>query len=466
MAAGAAPSGSSAGEQELKFVEITFAEEDAWLQQHYPLSPEPPVAAPREDSGKDGKEAEEAEVETFILEFRAPTAAHGDPPISMVFVRDGLDNETMRAARSAYVLYGAPGLAALRSAAPDEPDEASGPSPRFQNLFDVAEREIERIGADVCKAVAEAARLYALERLQAARGEVPREEARYRESPAAWVALGQAMVQLNAAFQASQPSQRRGQAARVIEGFYQRNEAPIPRSLQRQLGQLHDEASERQAILAAQVAGLGAASPVLYRVWNTPELISRIESALSSGAEAGRALGSIAELRALVFETLSRVQRASLRSELRFKSADGAEDVWRYRPLVNEALLRLSIPRGTVEWRAVQDKLAVSAANESPFSVLSSVTGWLDMGMAFIGSPPVVAVSSALALVAQAAEWLEQASTAKDDSDAFNCCLDPAQSFAAEPSFASLLVGIAFLFLQSRDTAGSVAKALHGAPLP
>jgi hypothetical protein len=216
--------------------------------------------------------------------------------------------------------------------------------------------------------------------------------------------------------------------------------------------------ARQEAEWAAFIAMEAIDFPILYRLWN-PSIAQAIrnivqDSRSTSPIEDQIALSNSSEFGRTVLATLRRAWGAAERSQKRVENAmenrllSDELNPWRYPPLISEALRRLAIPPGTVEWQAANEQLEQEKEAASLLSTLSTAAGMLEFGIVLAGvAPPIAVAVEVISLLLDLAELIEQFFQAQEQQDAFDCSLNPAESFAAETSFMGILVSLAFIAL-------------------
>lgn len=206
-----------------------------------------------------------------------------------------------------------------------------------------------------------------------------------------------------------------------------------------------------QETLAGKLAEHCRRHPILYRLWNhevVPAVADAWGNALPKNKQDKVAYGT--KLFAAIDETLDQVQRAGglMQTELN----ETPEVVWRYSPVINDALKLLHLGQGDMAWMVAQEKLAAFKGAMGPFAKLSLGIGIVEeLAALAAGTPPVAALLAAASLASAIGEVIESAVEEGKKDLAFAACLDPADSFAAEQgSYIGAVVGALFLVLQLR----------------
>lgn len=223
-----------------------------------------------------------------------------------------------------------------------------------------------------------------------------------------------------------------------------------------------DVVAEKEVEFAALVAAEAQAFPILYRLWDS-SAARFVRQALSRSRPTNFRQDQIAltnslELRSVILSTIRRAWNAINRTRKRIENK--ALNTWRYPSLVTAALQRLAIPPGTIEWMAANDR----AEQEEDVSLLSSLSiaaSFFELGLALLGAaPPVAAAAAVISLLLFSLDWVVDLLQTLEEQDAFDSSLNPAQSFAAEPSYVGSLVSLAFLVLAVRGTGKTLSKAI------
>lgn len=206
-----------------------------------------------------------------------------------------------------------------------------------------------------------------------------------------------------------------------------------------------------QETLAGKLAEHCSHHPILYRLWNhevVQEVADAWDNSLPRDKQAKVAYNT--KLFAAIDETLDQVQRAGglMQTELN----ETPEVVWRYSPVINDALKLLHLGQGDMAWMVAQEKLAGFKGAMGPFAKLSLGIGIVEeLAALAAGTPPVAALLAAASLASAIGEVIESAVEEGKKDLAFAACLDPADSFAAEQGgYVGAAVGALFLLLQLR----------------
>jgi hypothetical protein len=239
--------------------------------------------------------------------------------------------------------------------------------------------------------------------------------------------------------------------------------------------QAREQVQGENAALAELVARLGAEFPVIFRLWDT-EAPFEVERALTEGEAANvRSLDALqrsTELRNAVVDLLHATWAAA--GDLRGKIQADAADVWKYEPLIDEALEALHLDQGHFAWRAAQER----QAEEGPPEELLRLSRWLGAvglagSMADIAAAAAGVVVLGAATIAVAIELVDVAVSAYLVIDqaiglwqqelAYKAFLNPSRSLAVEQSYSALAIDVFFLALSIRGMKGAVG-APRGTP--
>lgn len=230
--------------------------------------------------------------------------------------------------------------------------------------------------------------------------------------------------------------------------------------------------TEKRAELAVALAAEAFNFPILYRLWR-PNLAGAISHVLASFRSTNltqqqkqRALMGVFEFRVAILATLRRAWRAAHRSQMRI--VEKSLNIWRYPPLVYEALRRLAVPPGTVEWQTAYEQMREEKEGVNPLSAISTTAGFLEAGVTVAGvaaaMPAVTTVVSLVSLLLSVAELIQEALQVQEQRDAFDSSLNPSRSFAEEASYIGLLVDLAFIVFSIDDVVKPTRAALKSVP--
>jgi len=240
------------------------------------------------------------------------------------------------------------------------------------------------------------------------------------------------------------------------EGYY----VPSYAAFRKRTGLVEKDQARIRETLAARLADHCRRYPILYKLWDH-DVVLEVADAWSNAPPRDRRDKVTYATRLLdtIDETLNEVQaaRGLLESELR----EAPEVVWRYSPVIEEALRSLHLGQGDLAWRAAQEKLASFKGEMGPFAKLGIGIGIVeDLASLGAAAPPVAALLAAASLASSLGEMIESAVEEGKKDRAFAASLNPADSFSAEQgNYISAVVGAFFLIFQIRG------MAAHGGPL-
>lgn len=205
-----------------------------------------------------------------------------------------------------------------------------------------------------------------------------------------------------------------------------------------------DTLLQKQTIYLKSLAGLSVGIPMLARIAEVDAItreVAAIVEAHETEDHRTAALMGAPVLRAEVMDKLRTVHEANGRVRERIErllaGETGKFDVWRYPPLIKDALERLGIPQPTPEWRA-----AIERQGEAKTNILSQLSlgcGLFEASVSAVGRlPGLAAAASLINLILDLADLIRDMWLAEEDADAFNASVNPANAFAAEPSATSV----------------------------
>ncbi|MCC7434694.1 MAG: hypothetical protein IT363_08405 [Methanoregulaceae archaeon] len=185
--------------------------------------------------------------------------------------------------------------------------------------------------------------------------------------------------------------------------------------------------------------------PVLHRIIDADLDLDRIVLALRKAIE-GATLSvddgvAIGEVSSRVWNALKRCTAAIGQVRNRVSARDGQFDVWRYPALVEELCERLGVPDGTVERRAIDDRL-VRKEGMSLLSAASIAAGVGEVVLSIVAAPAaVLLIASSTSFILGATESVRDLKSTSDAQADFDIALNPAESFGVEPSWAGVVAG-------------------------
>lgn len=193
--------------------------------------------------------------------------------------------------------------------------------------------------------------------------------------------------------------------------------------------------------------------PILHRVWDSPLLSSDVEvvpsprgngTLVARTASGGRA---IKEIKENIWHSLRKAWQANY--ELTEELDRDASLVWRYPPLIQEALNALSFDDPSVEFQAAQERMA-KEEGMSVASILAMIIGAIEMGAPLAAGPGAPEVMVALVVAGAALGTIDlvlEHLRLRSQEKAFNAVLDPSRALASEPGYTGFVVSIAFTLL-------------------
>ncbi len=214
----------------------------------------------------------------------------------------------------------------------------------------------------------------------------------------------------------------------------------------------HDDVDQAASDLALSLSVECRDFPILHRVWSSPILPSEIRVASLRGeatlmAASGPARRAINQLKENIWQALRKAWEANKDITERLQS--DASLVWRYPPVIQEALNVLSFDDPSVEFRAAQERME-KEEDMSVAGMLATITGAMEIGAPLWAGPAAPEAMAALAVAGLALGAIDLAAEhlrLGDQGAAFNAVLDPSRSLASEPGYTGFVVGIAFTLL-------------------
>jgi hypothetical protein len=473
---------------EIRYFEFTEVEEPETLALSAAVLPEP--------------EAPDAAVRIW-LNFTPGDQDAADETCPYVFVmaQPNLGLQMERTVRGIYVLYRSKGLDQLLAAfsRPDTMWTADGIQLSKDSDYAAILREefvnqrkaLERRLTEAAAAIARTAAAIALKSVEQAQRTAESERKRYLGVGGSLVgrthaqelngpdvvALAKALVKLAPLRRELKVASLRMSVTESTDTLRRANEAQINAILRagrlpryaRDMGidpvqAARDELRQKQTAFLIAVEAASTVFPLICRLCNDDSIADVIEEARRqrrSEEEQASDLRYSAALRNLVVDQLKAIRQASVAVRSRIvKDKDKGKDknndegtrafdVWQYPPLINKAMALLGVPDATVEGQAAADLMA--KAEVSWISRFSLACGIFEMGAAIAGAaPPLLLAAGLVSLVFGAADWFRETWKSEEERDVFNSSVNPAESFAAEPSAIWPIIGLAFLVLQIR----------------
>lgn len=228
--------------------------------------------------------------------------------------------------------------------------------------------------------------------------------------------------------------------------------------------QARERVGSERAALVELVARKAAGRPVLFRLWHTdvPYQVEQAVGAVGTGTAAAdpTVLSGIVPLRDAVVSALMDTWEAA--GKLQERIVDDGSTVWRFRPVIRDALTARHVDESNFAWRAAEDRMA----EEDPGAVLRTLSQWLGyvgIAAALSGVGEPVAVAANLAdLAVQTVIIIEKILAAIEQQLGADAFLSPSAGFAVDQSYAGIAVDVFFLALGLFFSRGDIA-ALRGA---
>jgi hypothetical protein len=226
-----------------------------------------------------------------------------------------------------------------------------------------------------------------------------------------------------------------------------------------------DAASELVAAteaLAMAMAVYGRRFPILFRIWNGPEIPTDVQPRPRGGLDSDTWEGKywIKFLFNQIWWTLEEAQKAN--GEIVAKLESDPELVWKYPPAISAALEKLGFGYPSVEARVAQDKVTTALGRTPPWAKVCMVANAVE-GVAWVtmAAPPTLIALACISLVVGVISTVEQFLEESRKEAAFKAVLDPGKALSGEPDYSGVLVGVLFslLALKGVRDAMSVAKA-------
>jgi hypothetical protein len=239
-----------------------------------------------------------------------------------------------------------------------------------------------------------------------------------------------------------------------------------PASLSDLVREAHpDAASELVAAteaLAMAVAVYGRRFPILFRIWNGPEIPTEVRPHpggwLVFDTQAGYA--AVHFLFNKIWWTLEEAQKEN--GEIVAQLEGDPELVWKYPPAISAALEKLGFGYPSVEARVAQDKVTTALGKTPPWAKVCMVANAVQ-GVAWVtmAAPPTLIALACISLVVGVISTVEQFLEESRKEAAFKAVLDPGKALSGEPDYSGVLVGVLFSLLDLKGVrdAMSVAKA-------
>ncbi|SFV04207.1 hypothetical protein SAMN05216350_11924 [Polaromonas sp. YR568] len=235
-------------------------------------------------------------------------------------------------------------------------------------------------------------------------------------------------------------------------GYY----IPSPEEFRKRTEPVEKDQARVRETLVARLVEHCKRYPVLHRLWKHPALFDVADTWVNAlPKDKSSKVTYNTRLLDTIDETLNGVQAAMGLMETELNEAP--EVVWRYSPVINEALKSLHLGRGDMAWMVAQERLASFKGQMGPFAKLSLGIGIVeDLAAMAAATPPIAALLAAASLTSALGDVIESAVEEGKKDRAFEACLNPADSFAAEQgNYIGAVVGALFFFLQLRGAVKS-----------
>jgi hypothetical protein len=189
--------------------------------------------------------------------------------------------------------------------------------------------------------------------------------------------------------------------------------------------------------------------PILHRVWKTPDLSTDIEAVRSIRGEgalsykSGTSGPAISHLKNSILDSLRNAWKANKDLIDNLKSDSAL--VWRFPPLIKEALDDLQFDDPSLEFQSAQERMA-QEEGMSVASTLALVTGLMEMGAPLLAgpaAPEAMAVLAAASVVLSGTDLILEYIKLRTDERAFRAVLDPSLALASEPGYSGFVIGLA-----------------------
>ena len=347
-------------------------------------------------------------------------------------------------------------------------EEALGERYVLYRLMTAAQHEVQRFADEAQPKIEQVARSAALQRLEEARQQIRDETRRYfairaldvhkaleneNDYPAVtasrdWERLLNALAVCQGRLQLARKANKAAAdafarkntelAMRGIGGGSGREEAPVglPPGLimeiiesDPEVARLTGEADAARASVLEYLAGAALEFPILWRIYQT-------ENAFDNeplGREILQQLRDVWEANNTFADNLN--EDPSL--------------VWKFPAVVHEALLAHAVPQLSIAWAAAEMRLS-SESGMRTASVVSTFTGLSLTGVVGLGillgtaavAPPLVVAITAVDIVANVADAIQEYNDYRLRSNAFRASLNPSRSLGAQPNLLMTVIVI------------------------
>ena len=198
-----------------------------------------------------------------------------------------------------------------------------------------------------------------------------------------------------------------------------------------------------RAKVAAEIERIGAAHPVIHRLWTTDavDLVKRAETIYprSDDAELALRLSTETAYRRIVGQALYDTLDACTDM---LRELDDADHIWDYPVALRRALKEQGVARGSLVFGAVDDRLS-RLAGPSTVNRVNELVGHLQLVL--LAGGPTAPAAGLLEIVSLGLSVLEAAEAewkAWHQNRASKTHLNPGLSLAAEPSYVEVLLAI------------------------
>lgn len=196
----------------------------------------------------------------------------------------------------------------------------------------------------------------------------------------------------------------------------------------------------RQA-LAELVTVLASGRPVLYRLWDTDAPFVALRTVLGNREQnTGQDQAAVtpgSELRAAVLTPLRTTYQAATELSLRLRREP--DMVWRFEPLIEDAIASLHADGGDFAERAALDRIR----REKPATDLAEWSTWLgyaQLAFALTGAEPIAAAATAAQVAVDLAAAVVKAFAAAQQQTGEDAFLQPSARLGTPPSYSGALM--------------------------
>jgi hypothetical protein len=216
--------------------------------------------------------------------------------------------------------------------------------------------------------------------------------------------------------------------------------------------------SDATASLALALAVYGRTFPILFRVWNTPDLAKDLRPHRFSGLDATTDEGRQAYIRLhhTIVTALNDAWASNNALLARLESQPNG--VWPFPAVVTAALASMesSSPSPALDAQAAQERMAAEG-EDSWAAKAAQVSAALELLAALTSAAPPVAITLAtISFVLGSVDNILKFLELRIKQDAFKATLDPSKALSAEPDYTGLIVGVAFSLLDLKGVRDEV----------